>query len=152
MKEVFSICLLLVIGMVSCSKEEEAPAWVGDYAVNSLRDECDDPSKGGSVARNEYGVCVNVAGGKDCIELKIFLKSDNSYMLTSQVTELRTGSVNKRNQLEDVGTYTVSNTSLTLVNGKTNSTTQMVLINNFSGIDWEVSNQNACRRLYSLQK
>ena len=150
MKTKYLVLLVLLGFMISCAKE--VPAYVGNYTVNNLRDECTDPSKNVSVGRTEYGICLNVAGGRDCIELKVELKEDLTYVLTTQITELRSGGVvNTKELISDDGPYTVTGDALVL-SPSSSSPTNMKLINDNEGIDWFLSESNGCRRLYGLVK
>ena len=145
------LALVVIIGLfTSCAKE--VPEYVGNYTVSNLRDECTDPAKNVSVGRAEYGICLNVAGGRDCIELKVELKEDMTYVLTSQITELRSGgAVNTKELKSDDGPYTVSGVDVVL-SPSASSPTKMKLINGNKGLDWFISENNGCRRLYGLVK
>lgn len=151
MKTQFFILLLFVVTFVSCSKEPEVPGYIGLYKVDNLRDECVDPTKNAKVTRTEHGICLNVTGGKDCIEITIDLREDGTYSVKTQRTELRGSAVDKKPQKEDTGPYSVSNTTL-LLDPATNDESKLKLINNETGIDWEITNQGGCARLYGLAK
>ena len=148
------ICALGCIMFVSCDKDEDSspPNYIGIFEANTIRDECSDPSLNGSVGRDQFGVCLFIAEGQNCIDITLTLNENNTYQFTSQITEIRGGITNSMSPSTDNGSYEVNGRTLTLDPQSTNPTV-MEISGDGNTIDWLVSSlSNGCDRFYGLMK
>ncbi len=154
-KKSILLSLLAIVVLISCNKDDDEPAipnYVGSFEVNSLRDECPDPSLNGSITKEEMGVCLFVTDGQNCIDLTLMLNQDETYSLTTQITEIRGGIINSKAPLTDTGIYEVNGNQLTL-DPQSQDPTEMTIRSNGTSIDWIVTTlSNGCDRIYGLVK
>ena len=159
-KKMKDFLLLFILGSVllfSCSKDEDnepaLPNYIGEFTVQTLRDECSDPNLNGSVAREQFGVCLFQAdGSQNCIDITIILNEDMTYEFTSQITEIAGGFTNSRSPSRDMGIYEVNGVVLTLDPDRAMQTT-MTLSSDGRSIDWLAATlDNDCDRIYGLER
>ena len=152
MKNILSFSTLLLLLFSTSCGEEEGPDFIGTYEEQSLRDECPNTADNAQVTSNQDGICLQEANGVRCIEFSLEIRSDGTYMFTSQITEITGGITFSEAPNTETGTYSTEGYMLTLVSSGGRTET-MELDANESSLDWQVpNNQNSCRRLYRLIK
>lgn len=149
-----SACLAgvtLMMLIAACKKEEPAPDFTGSYLALAFRNECTNAASNASINANAANeLCVASTGGQTCITLTLILKGDKSYTLTS-ITKTTTNGVVSTKSATDVGTFTVSGTSITMCT-PSNSCFTITQATGPTEFEWLASNSNGCKGIYTLRK
>lgn len=107
--------ILTIIGILALSNcSSDGPDFIGTYIVQSIQDECPDPSNNGSVNRDKDGVCLLVSGEQECIDMTLLIEDGGTYSLTTQLVSINGGIRFSQAPETSTGTYITEGNDLTL--------------------------------------